>query len=521
MKKALTIIFSLLVLTAIVRSTEGEVVKVAYSDGRPVQMIAATEAHGTYYISLVGLARTFGASLYWSPLTRKMVFKLGGSEIKVTAMNPIVVVDDLIFNLPVMPMVEEGAIYVPVGPFTPLLDRVVPGDVRWESESRTLFVEMAQTNLSAPIIEERENGTLVTIPAMRHFDQILDTTSEPSWLHLTIYGGKLDPSVWVSLTPRGAIKKILAYQYENSAQISFLLEKGIRYKVYQTSSPERIILVLREAGPSEGLLVRREVLDPEVDYDLWAIDTIVIDPGHGGVDSGAIGPTGLKEKEVVLDIAHRLKKLLEERLHLRVILTREEDVFVPLGERAEIANRNGGKLFISIHTNANRKTNVNGVEVYFLSEARTDEAMEVARRENASIRFEEPANSVGEIKDEDFLLRDIRGILVNMASNRFLKESQDLAALIQSELVRATRLPDRGVKQAGFYVMLGTEATMPSVLVEVAFISNRYEERLLKTRSFRQKVAEALYRSVKAFKERQEQGLGTGTAASIQVERGG
>ncbi|MCD6170218.1 MAG: N-acetylmuramoyl-L-alanine amidase [Candidatus Latescibacteria bacterium] len=494
-----------------------EPVTICYTDGRPSAQIEAIDREGICYGSLVGLAHTFGASLYWAPLTGKMVFKLGEGEIKITTMNPTVIVDDLVFNFPLVPVLEEGAVYVPMRFFTLLLDRISPEELSWNPLTRTLLVKPMPTNLSVPQIEERENGTLVTIPASVHFDQIQDTISEPSWLHLSIYGGKLDQTAWASVQPKGAVNQIRTYQYRNSAQISLLLEKGVTYRVYQKENPNRIVVLLRKSSEQTPTFsLKRESLDPKLDQTLWAIDTVVIDPGHGGVDPGAVGPTGLKEKDAVLDIALRLKKLLEQRLHLRVVLTRDKDIFIPLQQRARIANQANGKLFISIHANAGRRRSAHGTETYFLSEAKTEDAMRVAQRENASIRFEESANSIEEIDTEDFLLRDVKAILTEMVSNRFLKESQDLAAIIQAELVKQTGLKNLGVKQAGFYVMLGTEATMPSVLVEVAFISNPREEKLLKTRRFRQKVAEAMYRAVKNFKQKQEQALGSSPTTPTQ-----
>jgi N-acetylmuramoyl-L-alanine amidase len=495
-----------------------EPITISYTDGRSSSQIEAIHRKGICYGSLVGLTHSLGASLYWAPLTGKMVFKLAEGEIKITLMNPTVMLNDLAFNFPVTPVMEEGAIYVPMKFFTPLLDEITPEKLSWDAPSRTFLVSPVPTNLSVAKIEERENGTLVTIPSSIHFEQIQDTVSEPSWLHLSIYGGKLDQSAWALLQRKGAVRQIRSYQYVNSAQISFLLEKGVTYRVYQKEGPNRIVILLRKASEkTPRVSVKREELDPKLDQKLWSIDTVVIDAGHGGRDPGAVGYRGLKEKDVVLDIALRLKKLLKERSHLNVVLTRDKDVFIPLQQRARIANQANGKLFLSIHANAAHRRGAHGTETYFLSEAKTEDAMRVAQRENASIRFEEPANSIEEIEMEDFLLRDIKTILTEMVSNRFLKESQDLAAIVQSELVKQIGLKNLGVKQAGFYVMLGTEASMPSVLVEVAFISNFKEEKLLKTRSFRQRVAEALYRAVRTFKQKQEQLLGSGsTTVSTQ-----
>jgi N-acetylmuramoyl-L-alanine amidase len=232
------------------------------------------------------------------------------------------------------------------------------------------------------------------------------------------------------------------------------------------------------------------------------IHTVVIDPGHGGKDVGAVGPTGLQEKEVALKVALYLKRLIEQRLRIRAILTRSSDEFVPLGERARTALENDGRMFISLHCNATprRQRRAGGTEVYFLSEARTEEAREVARRENAALEFE--GKGAAEEANGNPVLRDI---FEGMSSDQYLKESQDLAAEIRGAVARAGgMLKDRGVKQAGFYVMKGTQARMPSVLVEMAFISSPREERLLRRDAFQRQLAEAIFDGVRAFKAKTE-----------------
>ena len=238
--------------------------------------------------------------------------------------------------------------------------------------------------------------------------------------------------------------------------------------------------------------------------EAWKIHTVIIDPGHGGKDQGAVGPTGLEEKEVALKVALHLQALIEQRLHIRVILTRSSDAFVSLGRRARVALENDGRMFISLHCNAvtRQQRETGGTEVYFLSEARTEEAREVARRENGALAFEE--NGAGGTNGNSIL----RDIFEGMSSDQYLKESQDLAAEIRGAVARTGGvLKDRGVKQAGFYVMKGTQARMPSVLVEMAFISSPREERMLRTESFQKQLSGAIFEGVRAFKAKAEQAV--------------
>lgn len=220
------------------------------------------------------------------------------------------------------------------------------------------------------------------------------------------------------------------------------------------------------------------------------IERIVIDPGHGGKDPGAVGPSGLLEKDVNLDVSKVLKMLLEKELE--VIMTREDDSFVPLSERARIANEASADLFISIHCNAapRRKRNSGGVETYFLSVAKTDEARAVEARENASLRFEFD-------EENGYNFDDVSLILWDLAQNEFLEESENLAESVQKGLAKSLPIEDRGINQAGFYVLNGVY--MPSILIECAFISNKKEERLLKSKSFQKKLAEGIFKGITTF----------------------
>jgi N-acetylmuramoyl-L-alanine amidase len=216
------------------------------------------------------------------------------------------------------------------------------------------------------------------------------------------------------------------------------------------------------------------------------LSRVVIDPGHGGHDTGSIGPTGYTEKELVLDVAKRLRTLIEEELGLETVLTRSDDGFVPLETRTDIANREKADLFISIHANSSRVRSVTGVETYFLNlNTQSKEALEIATRENASSNL-----SVSELGD----------VLKKLMQNDKVDESRELAHHIQTSMSkRKESPPNRGVKQAPFVVLMG--ATMPSILAEITFISNAAEERQLKRPEYRQGLAESLLAGVRSYAE--------------------
>jgi N-acetylmuramoyl-L-alanine amidase len=218
------------------------------------------------------------------------------------------------------------------------------------------------------------------------------------------------------------------------------------------------------------------------------ISRIVIDPGHGGHDPGASG-NGVAEAELVLDVSLRLKKLLEKEPGIEVVMTRDTDVFIPLDQRTAIANREGADLFLSIHANASRNPKARGVETYFLNFAPNPEAEALAARENSS-----SGQTMHRLPD----------IVRAIALNNKLDESRDFASTVQKAMVRklASRnreIRDLGVKQAPFVVLIG--AGMPSVLAEIAFVSHRQEGQLLKTSSYRQQIAEALFDAVTKYQK--------------------
>ena len=214
---------------------------------------------------------------------------------------------------------------------------------------------------------------------------------------------------------------------------------------------------------------------------------IVIDAGHGGHDPGTLGRGGLQEKDLVLDVAVRLQRLVRDELGAEVVMTRSTDVFVPLEERTAIANAQGADLFLSIHANSSRNPGVRGIETYFLNFAQDPHAEAVAARENAI----SPAT-----------LKDLQNLVKAIALNSKIDESRDFASSVQEAMVQTIRpiapdVSDRGVRTAPFYVLIG--ANMPSILAEIAFVSNPQEERLLRTPEHRDRIARSLLDGVRAY----------------------
>jgi len=236
---------------------------------------------------------------------------------------------------------------------------------------------------------------------------------------------------------------------------------------------------------------------------------VVIDPGHGGKDPGAHGPRGTLEKNVALAVARRLKRKLDAVPWIEASLTRNRDVFLPLARRSKIAVQRDADLFISIHCNSERGSSARGFETYFLSRARTQQAREVAIRENSAIQYEDPEDRPD--------LSDVQYILAANNQNMNVRQSAFFAGETQNYMRSRLSTPDRGVKQAGFYVLVGASGSMPAVLAEIGFISNPVEERFLASSSGQDELSSALSGAVTEYFEDYSKRLaaaGTGAPSS-------
>ncbi|MDD2310251.1 MAG: N-acetylmuramoyl-L-alanine amidase [Desulfuromonadaceae bacterium] len=250
-----------------------------------------------------------------------------------------------------------------------------------------------------------------------------------------------------------------------------------------TSMPERVVVPKLEVQTAVAGKWSRPHKKPAISK----IRRVVIDPGHGGHDPGAVGPSGLQEKDVVLAIGLRLRALFREKLGLDVVMTRSTDVFIPLEERTAIANKVGADLFLSVHANAAPNRSAAGIETYYLNLAKTDKVAQLAAKEN------------GTSLDKVSVLQ---AILFDLMANYKLNDSAHLADEVQKALHKKIRtsyndVKNLGVKQGPFYVLIG--ASMPSILVETAFLSNAVEESRLKESAYQDLAAEGILDGVRSY----------------------
>jgi len=321
--------------------------------------------------------------------------------------------------------------------------------------------------------------TRVVISLSDHADYAQNRLSRPDRLYVDLKDSVLKNDLQKTISVgNGMLRTVRTGQFsENTVRIVLDLDKMDNYKVFTMEDPNRLVIDIYGQKQSASLKKR-----------------IVLDPGHGGHDPGAVGPRNLYEKDVVLDIALKLKKILAQDQNLEVFVTRDTDVFIPLEQRTAIANSKRADLFVSIHANASPRRDAKGVETYLLNWTNDEEAMKVAARENAiSLKKMKKMNEGRDVLD--MMLSDLR-------RDNKRDESLKLANFVQQNMVSGlnksySHIVDLGVKQALFYVLFG--AQMPSVLVEVSFISNPLEEKLLAKDSYRVEVAQSIASGVNKY----------------------
>jgi N-acetylmuramoyl-L-alanine amidase len=332
--------------------------------------------------------------------------------------------------------------------------------------------------------------------------------SNPDRLYVDLLGAQMDPQLQgrsVDVSDR-YLKGVRGAQNQAGVVRVVLDLKTLRdFHIFTITDPYRLVIDIKGTGSGTAVQLpppspRQQAAAPEQSRvradppaplkrpaatrdQRWHV---VIDAGHGGKDPGAIGPSGLMEKDVVLDIARRMRERMQKELQWRVTLTRDTDIFIPLEERTAIANAKGADLFVSIHANSAERPDAHGIETYFLDLASDEQSMRVAARENAT--------TMSKVSDLQRILRDLQ-----MTSKR--NESSLLAGSVQQALVQAPNGGkngrDLGVKHAPFLVLMGAE--MPSILVETGFVSNPGEERKLADPKYRMQAARAIFEGIKEY----------------------
>jgi N-acetylmuramoyl-L-alanine amidase len=482
------------------------------------EAIPISELANVPMVPLDELNRFLGSTIQANADSTSATFSVGERSAVVSAGRSMVRIgtDGKLVLLSAPIAARGGRWFVPLDFLDKVLPQIATQRVTYESDTRLLAIGEGFPRIS-----------ISSFPYPGYTRVVLESSS-PIEYQVTQGGGRVHVSMPVSYLESdfsseelqdGVVDQIKLSREPDGYLLAITLGESYgTLKAFQLESPSRMVLDLfRSRVPTDvevppvvppGSLGQDATADrtpdipvpprptpppgavPTDDMAQGILKTITLDPGHGGSETGATGRGGLQEKDVTLEIVRRLAQLLESRLGVRVLLTRDGDNYLELDERTTIANNNKSDLFLSIHANASPGRNASGSEVYYLSyEASDDDAGRVAASENVSGSARPRATS-----DLDFILWD-------MAQASHLNESARLAELLQDEL-QAGRSEDRnrGIKQAPFRVLMG--ATMPAALIEVGFITNPDEERRLGSSDYQDQLANAIYRAVVKYKDR-------------------
>jgi len=375
----------------------------------------------------------------------------------------------------------------------------------WNPEDALAIIGHNENNLLKIDFESKNNKTIIYFEG--NIDEDYRIIEEPQAISIKFLSSSLLKPYYIKEINDVNIKKIY---YKLSAQnigtyIIELQKPNIPYSITQSKDKQRLSIEFVASAPQEITKSEQSVAKPiqqapekpkETPVNVKALKTIVLDPGHGGDETGAVGTKGSYEKDISLSICKILKKLLEDSLGIQVVLTRDRDISLDLMQRTAIANNYKADIFISIHANASNRKNASGAETYFLSlDATDEESLSLAKIENKLPQMENSNSSP-----------DLNLILWDLAQTEHIQESSLLAEFIQEELNTELSIKNRGVKQAPFRVLMG--AAMPAVLIEVGFITNPKEEELLNDYNYQRNIAAAILRSIQKFKNVREKKYG-------------
>ncbi len=348
------------------------------------------------------------------------------------------------------------------------------------------------TSVNGLRVESYKNHTRVVVEIDNAIEFTKNRLPKPDRLYFDLKDCSLQKKIASPvIIDDGLLKTVRIAQFDRSTvRVVFELQKGENFYTFMLENPYRLVIDIYDKEYAGTSPKEQE----EVVAGLDEIKRIVIDPGHGGDDPGAIGPSGVQEKDIVLSVGRKLGAILTARYGAEVIFTRDKDIFIPLNERTEIANSKKADLFISIHANASPRKEARGIETYFLNWTNDAEAMRVAAREN-KISF----------KKMEKMRSELQTILYDLARKNKNEESMRLAASIQNAMVNTlkenySKIQDLGVKYAFFYVLVGAE--IPSILVEISFISNDEEEKRLTEELYKDRIAEAIATGVNSYMTR-------------------
>ncbi len=495
---------------------------VGLSSPAPAESLA--QAHlAEQRVPLPEAARYFGVETSWKPAERRLSFTHEGHRAEILIGSDRLMVDDYLMVLASPVVATGGSIGISLADSAELFSRLLGRQVTEKEISSAGLIPRQRSEASeANLIKNvryisypRFTRLIISVVGDRSVEDIdVKCLKGAKMFTVELPRSRFMQSAEPIKVGDRIVEQVEPVQTNTDAKLIVrTIPDEIDYEVQRYDDPPRLVVDIKTIEPAiVADFSDTPTLSPQPEE--WTeqpamhkpqqlpFTTIVIDPGHGGKDQGARGRGGLLEKDVTLDIALKLKELIESDPGMKVVLTRSGDYFVSLKERTAIANHAKGgapaDLFISVHTNSHKSPKVAGFEAYYISDAIDPGSEATAAMENAVVDLEWDTGGPAESA--------LTPILWDLQFTEFISESSELAFIAKEELAERLNTRNRGVRQAQFIVLAGV--AMPSILVEVGFISNRIEEAKLKTADYKDKCAEALAASVATFKERYETRLG-------------
>ncbi len=465
---ALILPLILLPKQVIVKTADSTFVKNFFSDNENI------------YLNITDLSAIINGKLVYNARKDQYIIKFNNKKLGIFPESPFISVNKEVRKLRNDVLRDYTECLIPLTSNIDVISRLINKRILYDRINNVLKIFNSLYDIIGLKLENNENSTIISFdlaPLIKY-----EYKKKGSYFNVYFYTKFINSSILSKNFSNSFISSSSIKEWKNGVYISFKLKS-------QTYIDD--VIYSEESGILQFIMRNSKYVKKKASVGKEEI-IIVLDPGHGGKDSGAVGPSGTKEKDIVLEISKILRNDLSKYENFRIYLTRYDDRFVSLRERTEFALKKKATLFVSIHCNAalNRKSkNAKGFETYFLSLSRTSWERAVAARENASILYETERDKT-HYNTVDYILSD-------MAQNQSLIESSKLAEYIQNNLANNLNLKDRGVHQAGFYVLRLNY--MPAVLVEAAFMSNTKEEKLLKQHWFRKKVSKSICKGIVDF----------------------
>lgn len=478
----LTILFHL--SSALAQSSEIKILM----DNKPLELdVLSIMEDDQIFIPARNIVDALGGRITWFPTLKLLTINIDNHIVRLVIDELSLEMDGKIIPLKTPAKIIDNRVMLPLE----VIKIITSVEVEWDNQAKTLSINNIRPYLLKVRSYSDSDKTRIVIDLSEKTEFKANKLTNPDKIFIDIIGSilKLEDTFKEIEINDGILKTVRTAQFnEEITRVVFDLYQEVKYNIFSLTNPDRVVIdIFRPEKKSEPLL---ETLPPKPEEKpvpepkATGKRVVIIDPGHGGSDPGAIGPTGLKESEVTLKVARNLEELLK-KAGIPTYLTRYKDDFISLEDRTNFANQKNGIVFVSIHANStlnNRPTAI-GTETFVLSSKYIGaSAKDVADRENRASRAHPEVDT------------DLASIIGDLEESANIKYSLDFAHIVQKELVKYLKLENRGVKQAPFVVLKGVN--MAAVIVEIAFISNPQEEKLLKNNEFSQKTAQALFDAI-------------------------